>query len=371
MKDYYKELKINKFRGIKNLEIRGLTDINLFFGDNNTGKTSILEAVFAHSCGNNINALINNLLLKRQMGYFNSIYDFGENFINFFNKENNSFYNMDFSIETVNENNEKNNINYKFIPSDVLEPLNDDYTNMNANKIDYNINQELEKNKNQNQNVYLGNLEVKINNKKNVFKIHFPLNIPIDKPFKSCVYHDILDHRIPERTINIYAVLKRSNKMKEFIEKIQKIYPEVQDIEGIPLPSGVMKIYISLKNKRIPLSDFGDGFRRWYHIIGSMVLNPKSIHLIEEVDATFHPKSIPNFAETLFNYSKNYYNQIFMTSHSQEFLHIFLKTFKNKEFLEKNISIFTLKEINDELKILKLTGIEALKNIEKYNMELR
>ncbi len=370
MKNIYKNLTIKNFKRFKNLEIEGLTDINLFFGDNNMGKTSIIEAVFAHSCGYNINALVNNLLSKRQMGYFNGIYDFGENLINLFNKENTSFYNMEFSISTTSQNGQKTITDYKFTPSYFLEPLNDDYTNINANKIDYNINNKLENNT-ENQIVYLGNLKVKINGKEKEFKINFPLNIPSQEPLRSCVYHDILDHRIPAITINIYGALKRKNKMKEFIEEIQKIYPEIQDIEGIPLPNGAMKIYITLKNKKVSFSDLGDGFRRWYYIIGSMVLYPKSIHLIEEVDATFHPNSIPYFAETLFNYSNNYENQIFMTSHNQEFLHIFLKAFKNKEFLEKNISIFTLKELDNELKILKLTGEEALINIEKYNMELR
>jgi AAA15 family ATPase/GTPase len=39
-------LKINNFRGFDSLEIDGLSKINLFVGKNNSGKTSILEALF-------------------------------------------------------------------------------------------------------------------------------------------------------------------------------------------------------------------------------------------------------------------------------------------------------------------------------------
>jgi recombinational DNA repair ATPase RecF len=43
---FYKQLKIENFRGIKSLEIDDLARVNLFVGRNNCGKTSVLEAIF-------------------------------------------------------------------------------------------------------------------------------------------------------------------------------------------------------------------------------------------------------------------------------------------------------------------------------------
>ncbi|MDR2087469.1 MAG: AAA family ATPase, partial [Dysgonamonadaceae bacterium] len=43
---HLEQLKINNFRGFDSLEIDGLSKINLFVGKNNSGKTSILEALF-------------------------------------------------------------------------------------------------------------------------------------------------------------------------------------------------------------------------------------------------------------------------------------------------------------------------------------
>ena len=45
-KHFYETLKIEKFRGIKSLEIDDLARVNLFVGRNNCGKTSVLEAAF-------------------------------------------------------------------------------------------------------------------------------------------------------------------------------------------------------------------------------------------------------------------------------------------------------------------------------------
>ena len=42
---HIKEITIDKFRGIEGLALKDLGDINLIVGDNNVGKTSILEAV--------------------------------------------------------------------------------------------------------------------------------------------------------------------------------------------------------------------------------------------------------------------------------------------------------------------------------------
>lgn len=41
-----KNLSINRLRGIKQCLINDLARINLFFGKNNCGKTTLLESVF-------------------------------------------------------------------------------------------------------------------------------------------------------------------------------------------------------------------------------------------------------------------------------------------------------------------------------------
>jgi AAA15 family ATPase/GTPase len=40
------DVTITNFRGFDSLEINGLSKLNLFVGKNNSGKTSILEALF-------------------------------------------------------------------------------------------------------------------------------------------------------------------------------------------------------------------------------------------------------------------------------------------------------------------------------------
>ena len=42
---YIKAIEINHFRGIKQLSVNDFSNINLIVGDNNSGKTSFLEAI--------------------------------------------------------------------------------------------------------------------------------------------------------------------------------------------------------------------------------------------------------------------------------------------------------------------------------------
>ena len=50
-----RNIKIDTFRGISNLSVDELSHINLIVGDNNCGKTSILEAIQLLRAPNDIN----------------------------------------------------------------------------------------------------------------------------------------------------------------------------------------------------------------------------------------------------------------------------------------------------------------------------
>jgi len=61
----FKEITLKKFKGFQSaLHIQGLSRINLFAGENNTGKTSLLEAIYLLANQNDINSLLE--LYKRR-----------------------------------------------------------------------------------------------------------------------------------------------------------------------------------------------------------------------------------------------------------------------------------------------------------------
>ena len=45
MRKFIEKLDVRHFRGLKDLSLKGLGRINVLLGDNNSGKTSLLEAI--------------------------------------------------------------------------------------------------------------------------------------------------------------------------------------------------------------------------------------------------------------------------------------------------------------------------------------
>ena len=75
---YLSELHIDKYRGIQNLKIKGLKSVNLIVGDNNCGKTSVLEAIqLLRTSGN----LANVYKVAMQRDSLNSFKESSLNFI--------------------------------------------------------------------------------------------------------------------------------------------------------------------------------------------------------------------------------------------------------------------------------------------------
>ena len=64
----YSSVIIENFRLFDRLELDDLANVNLFLGPNNSGKTSILEAVYTHACGLNFAPFIGQVVLGRRGG---------------------------------------------------------------------------------------------------------------------------------------------------------------------------------------------------------------------------------------------------------------------------------------------------------------
>ena len=70
---------------------------------------------------------------------------------------------------------------------------------------------------------------------------------------------------------------------------------------------------------------YGDGMRRWFYLLGNMLVYKGAVHCIEEIDSTMHPTSQTQFCRRLAEFAGRFKNQIFLTSHNIEFADAFLK----------------------------------------------
>ena len=98
---FIKSIEINQFRAIRKLTVSDFSNINLIVGDNNSGKTTFLEAIqllFAKSQLSSIKNVLNQRTVLNTNN--NSFYT---SFINMFNKEQNK-QQLEFDIYAQSDN---------------------------------------------------------------------------------------------------------------------------------------------------------------------------------------------------------------------------------------------------------------------------
>ena len=385
----YSSISISNFRSFEQLELHNLARINLFFGPNNSGKTSILEAVYAHACGRNFGPFLRQVTLGRQGGSLSGILDFGEKLKTLFRNTSTLPYTFSISASIVDES-KPHTLRSTFWPSSDLADLDPRVmgqfppgeisaktikTSNNAtNRISDQTVESISP------SVFLGKWETEIDKRVLSFELRLPLSDQlVASPFKLGVMEDILAHRGAGGDMRVFSHLKRYRVLAEFTKEMKRAFPEVHEIDAVPYPDGTQSpVYvITTSGQQMPLYAFGDGMRRWYYLLGQMVAYRNSVQCIEEIDATLHPAACRSLSPLIVEYARKFDNQLFLTSHSIEFADAFLEALYGENgaatFDDDPVRVFTIKPSNNlgRPEIWSLTGREAYEKRRDFELELR
>lgn len=374
-------LKISGFRRYDNLYLQDLSRINFILGENNIGKTSLLEAVFTWSCGQNIGPLFNIPVSRCRFSNFQNRYWMMEELISIFHNKKSLPFSMTFS-GIYNGNEEK--FEHSVYPSDILTDYDSSYKNTQGKVVpsisNSSINDQNSLSINQFGAVQLAPVftiaEWQVEHNGNVVSENLtsPVN-PISKvsPFLFAKYIDLFSHITVNEIIQIYSNLKRNNLIEDVILELNKVFHEIKNIDMIPYPDGsVSPISILKDGTTLPLYAYGDGVQRWFYVLGAIALYKSSIICIDEIDTGFHPAAQAEFSKHLAQYSKNNNVQLFLTTHNVEFIDNFLKSVKElgEEYLEET-RIITLRNSGSNITQRTLDGKMALDGRNEFSLELR
>lgn len=355
--------------------------MNFFVGSNNVGKTTILEAVYGWASGLSLSPFLGTSILRNQI--MQSPYYIADRIFSAVNDRNHLPFT--FNISAIDDDNEItffHTINVgdvfrafikKLAMSTAIMKKNNELANQNnisrfqqGTSFPMSI-----------PAVQLARWEIK-DNRDNIksYSLDWPnLFVENTEPQRLASYKDIGSHRNIEENLKIYVYLKRQNLINEFIQDMRVIFPEVKSIDLLPYEdNSTTPVSIQFKNTEYyPLDNFGDGFRRWYHIIGSLVLYNNSIICIDEIDATLHPEAQKEFCRNIIRYSRKHNVQLFITTHNLEFIDYILTAWnENADLkLQDDIRIITIKDSSGETKFRNMTAGEAFNAREAFQMELR
>ncbi len=357
-----KTFEIHNFRKFEHIKFDDLGRINLFLGNNNTGKTTILEAFYTFGAGIDIGNIMDVCILKR-LGVSNK-YDLVEKIQSTLYNSNEIPYKFSFNAKL--ENGKEQKFEHIIKPTSIFSDLSE-FKAIKYVDLPYIA-----------KYVILNNGE-----EKRSVNITFALEELMPNSalsFKLAHFNDILDHRNNRQNLRIYRVLKKNKIMEEFIQSMRQSFSEIKDITFLPYDDGTIPpITIdTIDDKTRPLYTFGDGVQRWYNILGGMILVQNAIHCIEEIDVSFHPKAQKNLFINLLKYAKKYNNQLIMSSHNLEFVDNMLEALYGEEGViseseEDPVRIYKLKydESEKKTRMGMFTGREAFEIRKKYNLEIR
>ncbi|MBZ7948049.1 AAA family ATPase [Campylobacter sp. RM9929] len=342
-------IEIKNFKGIKELKLENFTKINFFVGKANTGKTSILEALYLFLLENQNDIML--LLDTRKMladsdlfqGFF---YDYNlEKKPLIENDKNKLKIDCDKNTKYTNFPLDKQDNIITEISNGVNE-INFIYENFEGVKTIFNIKKTFP---NPGQIQFQQAMNLQLNGKKEI-KISMASNV--DFIYQNSFYDKNL--------INHLSLILSNKQKRKDLQRICKDFSD--DIEELSFINGKIVIQKSNLNHSINFKLLGEGFKKYINIQASILAGKKYI-LIDELENGLHYESIEKLLKDILNTDDV---QFFITTHNLELL----KKLSEILYSEKNekVSVFNVYENkNNKIKSVKLTQEELINNIENNN----
>ena len=321
--------KVENFKKFESLEVNDIGQFNLIVGDNNVGKTCLLEALLFDEDREKLISYFHMGLKKRGLNFKPS--------------------------KTPYELNGKIVFDYEFPQGNYFTGL---QWNTN-NEIRYNIDTKTKK------NTKLSILPISIGGDKQLdesseLKVLFTNHIIRinDKTFNIYNYDENIldfpligfnDTPLEEETIKIYETLKTKREKEILLNALKVVNNKISGIDFRGNFNNLKSVFlISFENNDefVPLNFLGDGFKRiFYIVLKAISLKGKRI-LIDEIEIGIHYSKMKYFWINIMKVCKELDVQLFATTHSAECIENYVEA--SKEIDEQNIRLIKLQEKKDK-----------------------
>ncbi|EMG92723.1 RecF/RecN/SMC protein [Helicobacter pylori GAM119Bi] len=339
-------VRIKNFKTFKDTQIDGFAKLNIITGGNNVGKSNLLEALYClvgksmHPCANVLEIYDN--IRKEPLAS---------------ESKNLMFYGLDtekeIQIVTTLDNNQTLDLQIKFIASENQKVIESQIIpTAEQTQMPSQLNFTLKKN---NEEIYNDHLNIaKVPNFPPIpnqsgynrqFKNFNPNQLKKLLPFESAV---IIPSDVAYRQAHMIQAVSKicsNNQLEEELnERLNQFDNNIQAISFNT--NNQLKLKVKNIKEKVPLSVFGDGLKKYLHIVSAfMADNAKTIY-IDEVENGLHfsrMKLLLRCVIDFINDNKDGNLQVFMTTHSQEFIEILDQVIREKDFAHQT-KLFCLKQ---------------------------
>lgn len=347
-----KDIYIKNYRGIKDLKIKDFKRINILVGDNNCGKTSVLESI-GLSINYNITGIIHfeNFRAKFPESQYLTDQALWNDFEYLFYEK--KYEN--FEILSTTEDLEKN-LNQTKIKCYLTKNLEKFSNSTNFTAIDQRQNNSLiaEYSENEKNLVKLGYSRDGTANEISNLKAFTPISMISSSPIKSSNLIQLITKVVEEND-------------EDFFSKIaQNIDVKIKSIK-----TAGEQIYADIGKISVPLKYMGDGLSKVLHILLRIRASENGILLIDEIENGLHWKTQTILWRAIILAAVENNVQIIATTHSRDTIKALSEVCEEEKSLIGDDEIRVFQLYKNDKNFSETLDEKTIKGMIKNNYELR
>ena len=361
---YLENIDIENFRGFAKLKLENFKRVNLFLGQNNCGKTSLLEALFLVTgisnpqLSLNINAF-RDLPFLDEEDFRYIFHDLDYNVVpkliaNFSEKELQRILEIvPIFKEVIPTANELKKINQDQLSSSAINST--DYgARVSGLTSKFSIKEKHKERKNYKSQIYLQ-----------------PGGLTIDQPrnYKETINGVFLRSGVNESSaIQRLEKIIQAKKQDSIVKILQEIDPRIQDI--VVLSNSRIFFDIEEINHLVPSNIMGDGIRRILSMVTTIWETSNGIIFIDEIENGLHYSAHEKLWRALLAASEEFNVQLFVTTHNIETLER-LRSVALNQSLQGEIKSYSLKQLKNGSMRAYEYGFEEFAHAIQQEIEIR
>lgn len=297
-------LEIQSLRGIRDLKLNDFQDVNLLLGDNDAGKTTVLEAIMLCMAPEDIAQVVRSSRCRMNGNLTRDRYTQFETFMHLFPFSNKKEKTIALRMEVDGE---QHNFELSGALVTMLRPS--ESRGRKGMEEDGTPEQEIA--------AFDGTLRYD--------KYEFPVSVPADYSYKlaaNTLMGDEVVYLSPAAHLNGRNHIPFSLKplRQRTLELMRILDPDIQDLRLKKSEAGLGTNQMIEHSKwgEVPLYTYGDGMKKILTLASSVAEAENGILLIDEIETSLQAVHLAQVSEWLVQACEQYHVQLFVTTHSLE-----------------------------------------------------
>ncbi len=317
----FHEIEISGFRGFDYIKVSNLTNVNIFVGANNVGKSSILEAV-------SMLVSMENPVMPARLNHWRSADYVSLGSTRYL------FHNMDLNISPVLSARTKTGgrrLTFSPVMKNEID-FSGDSTSVKIGRLDFKFDSRLDEEYRYHSALYLDNTGT--------------LKQELDGNYKKEISGLFMSSEKDDSTAaESFSTLVKRNKKQIVIDAMRKFDHNIESVEV--LRDG---LYLKVANvpELLPISMAGDGVGRLINILSSIACEDYNVVLIDEIDTGLHYSAHKLLWSVLLDFIKDRNIQLFATTHNLECIESLDAVISSNEHLKPLASVFNVSRTKKE-----------------------